>query len=113
MEAEVAQRLPTDHGRNALSAVLAKCGNKLEVVAEIRMILDGGRPGCSTRPDAMELALCDFAANESKWSNTLFRRYVQRAGKPEASNGNGRRGGVGERTYQNGRNALRDVPEAE
>lgn len=85
-EAALAKRLPTNAGRIALAAVLARCGEKLSVAAEIGMILDGGRPGVSQKPEHVELALCDYAANglsDGRFNAIHFRRHVQRAAKPE------------------------------
>lgn len=98
MEAELARRLPSTPGKVALTAVLAKCANKTEAAAEIGMVLDGGRAGCSTKPEVTELALADYAANEDRWSSALYRGYVQRASRPDRQNG-GQKGGPGQRVY--------------
>lgn len=109
-EARLASRLPSNAGRIALAAVLVKCGDKVSVVAEIGMILDGGRPGTPHKPEFVELALCDYAANEPKWSSVAFRAYVLRASKPATQNGNGhRRGGVGQRSHDNAMEAIKDL----
>lgn len=111
-EARLARRLPSDAGRLALSAVLARCGDKVAVAAEVRMILDGGRPNVSAKPEHVELALCDYAANEMRWASALFRTYVQRASKPQVIRGEGpRRGGTGQRSHDNAVEALKDFPE--
>lgn len=108
-EARLAERLPSDHGRNALTSILARCGDKASVVAEFRMILDGGRPGVSHRPEHLESALVDYAANgmtDGRFNAAHFRKHVQRAARPEQTTL--RRGGVGERSYQNAKEALGD-----
>lgn len=83
-EAALAARLPTTGGRLALAAVLNRCDDKASVAAEVRMILDGGRPNVSARPEHMELALSDYAANgltDGRFNAAHFRRHVQRAAK--------------------------------
>lgn len=86
----VGARLLTEPDRDALTAVLAKSPSPAHVVAELTMILDGGRPNVSRDPAHIGLALCDYAANEHRWSNDLFRRYVQRAAKGERPPGHGK-----------------------
>ena len=110
MENALALRLPSNAGRNALTTILRKCGDPVGVVAEIGMVLDGGRPGTPSNPATVELALCDYAANEARWSSVAFRAYVLRAAQPvKPANGNGhRRGGTGQRSYDNALEALKD-----
>lgn len=115
-EADLAKRLPTDAGRDALSAVLSRvvAVDRLSIAAEIGMILDGGRPGCSTKPEVMEMALMDYASNglsDGRFNAQHFRRHVQTAAMPvKPQNGNGgRRGGVGQRSHDNALEALKDV----
>lgn len=109
LEGRLAERLATDAGRNALTTILAKGGNKTAIVCEVGMVLDGGRPGVSRKPEDVELALCDYAANEERWNNALFRAYVQRAARGESKSV--RRGGTGQRSHDNALAALRDLPE--
>ena len=107
LEARTAARLASDNDRVALTAILAKSESKSAVVAEIGMVLDGGRPNVSRDPAHVGLALCDYAANESRWNNALFRSYVQRAARGERQGKP--RGGTGQRSYDNAVNALRDL----
>lgn len=74
------------------------------------MILDGGRPNVSMKPEHMELALSDYAANglsDGRFNAVHFRRHVQRAAQPDLQPK--RRGGVGQRSHDNALEALKDV----
>lgn len=104
-EAALANRLPTDAGRNALTAIMLRVADadRLAVLAEIGMILDGGRPSVPSKPETMELALCDYAANglsDGRFNARHFRRHVQLAALPAAPNGTGQRGGGGKKPPQ-------------
>lgn len=91
-EERLSRRLASDGDRSALLRVLAKAANRQDVVMELLMILDGGRPNVSPDPVHVGLALCDYATNEKRWINALFRSYVQRAARP-APVGGGRSAG--------------------
>jgi hypothetical protein len=111
-ETALAGRLPSEQGRVALAAVLFRCDDKRAVAAEIGMILDGGRPGVSNKPAHMELALSDYASNgltDGKFNAVHFRRHVQRAAKPEQSNGRRHRGGVGPEATTNAMEVTRMI----
>lgn len=109
-EAELAGRLVTDADRIALAALLAVVGNKTAWVLEIHAMLDGMPGHRKATPDAMGLALRQYVLNNKHHTANAaeFDAYVRRAMNPKSESGPVRRGGVGERTYQNAKEALGD-----
>lgn len=88
LEAQVAAKLTTDSGRNALTVLLQTVTGdvgKRGVVAEIEAML-GGMRGAHLRPtpDQMDQALSDYVANgmsTGKFNALHFRKHVERAMK--------------------------------
>lgn len=115
LEARIAERL-TEPGRLALAAMLQRYGDKAGIVGELELCVDGSRGAQfkATWPQ-IDMAVCDFAAKYmakvETWEPTLLRACIRRAMRPEQEAGNGRhRGGVGQRSYDNAMDALKDVP---
>jgi hypothetical protein len=113
-EASLAERLASDADRTALTALVARSGRKLGVVASVAMYLDGGEPLQPT-PVEMGVAIRDFNANGCDWNAALFRKYVRRAiaaersppGQPESPyRTTPTAPGPGERSYLAGKAAL-------
>lgn len=85
-EAKMAERLTSDAGRNALSAVLRVSGSKLGVIAELDALLRGdrGKPHHCTA-EQMDVALSDYVTNgmsSGRWNAQHFRACVRRAMQP-------------------------------
>lgn len=124
-EAEVAlaMRLPTDAGRVALTALVRALGKHARNwISEMQVMLEGMAGHHVVTLTQLDEALRDYVANGAHEHPNLrqFRRYVrsvvesQRNGSAPATNGNGhrlpRRGGTAARTFQNGVEALKDLP---
>lgn len=95
LEQALANRLTTDPGRIALTAVLATADDvgKRGVVAEITALLDGQR-GAHLRPTPaqMDQVLSDYTANgmsNGKFNAAHFRKHVERAMRAPAAPANG------------------------
>jgi hypothetical protein len=85
-EQNLAERLTSSAGRNALSAVLQVAGSKAGVVAELEALLGGDRGAqhrCS--PEQLDVALSDYVTNgmsNNRWNAQHFRACVRRAMRP-------------------------------
>ena len=82
----MAERLTSDAGRNALSAVLRVSGSKLGVIAELDQMLTGNRGKqhhCTV--EQLDIALSDYVSNgmsSGRWNAQHFRACVRRAMQP-------------------------------
>ena len=76
----------TPEGRRAFVQLCRASHNPTALAAEVRMILDGGRPGVPTDPAAVSLALHDLTLSGGKVTGASLRAFVQRAAILPAQN---------------------------
>jgi hypothetical protein len=88
-ETAVADRLPSNAGRNALTVVLRSAASRMTWAAEIGAMLDGMPGHIPATPIQVETALVEFVANghaggESSPSLKHFKAFVERAAQASA-----------------------------
>lgn len=110
VESELAERLPTDSDRVALTALIAIVGNRPAWLAELTAALEGMH-GPPLSPAQLGEALRDFVANGLPANPTLahFRAYMKRAASP--SKAMPQRHGLTNRAFATAMDAIKDITE--
>jgi hypothetical protein len=112
-EAGLAVMLATDADRIALTAMVTRVRSRAACIAALRSMLMGQDPACRDgTPEQFGQALRDYTANGAEWNASHFRGYLKRASappRPEELLRPPRRGGVAQRTWDNGVAALKDL----